>query len=47
MVEIQFDNGVVVFFKLRDHVKKALFVGSSLEDLKELFFTKFPDVRSK
>jgi broad specificity phosphatase PhoE/shikimate kinase len=37
------DSGVILFFKVRDRVKKAVFTGKSLDDLNDLFLEKYPD----
>eukprot|EP01113_Clastostelium_recurvatum_P036685 TRINITY_DN5271_c0_g1_i2.p1 TRINITY_DN5271_c0_g1~~TRINITY_DN5271_c0_g1_i2.p1 ORF type:complete len:513 (-),score=139.61 TRINITY_DN5271_c0_g1_i2:35-1573(-) len=34
---------VMIFFKVKDRVKKAFFSGSSLDDLNKLFLEKFPE----
>eukprot|EP00026_Physarum_polycephalum_P005816 Phypoly_transcript_05854.p1 GENE.Phypoly_transcript_05854~~Phypoly_transcript_05854.p1 ORF type:complete len:528 (+),score=82.87 Phypoly_transcript_05854:272-1855(+) len=35
--------GVILFFKVRDRVKKAVFTGKTLDDLNKLFIEKYPD----
>jgi hypothetical protein len=36
-------TGVILFFKVRDRVKKAVFTGKNLDDLNKLFMEKYPD----
>ena len=38
-----FHVGVILFFKVRDRVKKAVFTGKNLDDLNKLFMEKYPD----
>ncbi len=34
---------MIIFFKVRERVKKAVFTGETLDDLNALFLEKFPD----
>lgn len=36
-------SGVILFFKVRDRVKKAIFTGKTIDDLNKLFMEKYPD----
>jgi hypothetical protein len=38
---------VTIFFKVRESVKKAVFIGSSMNELRELFFEKFDSFNNK
>lgn len=40
------DKGIVVFFKVRERVKKTAFNGKTLDELNELFLEKYPDFPS-
>lgn len=35
--------GTIIFFKVRERVKKAIFNGRDLDDLNNAFLEKFPD----
>ena len=37
------DNGIPVFFKVDERVKKAYFTGSTMQELRSLFYTTYSE----